>query len=691
MKEKIIENKQIIMLVLSILLIIIGATYAWFTWVSTDNTNLNLTIGEIAEIVYTNGDTISATNIGPVLDINDGEATSFSFKKRASEPLKTYIYITPTTLPDELKEESFKIALLKSSDGASYTKVIETSTVDKTLDTEFLLGTDVSELSITYYKVVIYIDGNMENPNTMMGKSFVATIRVDAEIIPIASEECFVFDEGTQTITKYLCNGGGTATEASYSVDEIKRPSSKYMSLSKATTIDTTTTQSYPLITDVVIPKTINGVTVKHIGDESFATCGKGPLQMSYKENDNNISIMPFNNDKNIVMDTIESSDCRLTSVVIPDSVTTIGYMAFQNNNLTSVTIPNSVTTIGNHAFSRNNLTSVVIPDSVTTIGNYAFSRNNLTSVYIGANSNLTETTGIGGGAFSYNGDLSVIYNYSGKVFNFGAALDWGSDVIVEYGTVYGVNIISSNSCFEFDESTGTITDYGASVGSYDIHPQCVANAQTNMGITEEEATTFCSGGEVQGYTIDEFILLGIGAQLVGAGIITNDTSVVIPSSINGVPVTTIGDRAFELNNLTSVIIPDSVTTIGDAAFAGNNLTSVVIPDSVTTIGGNAFAGNNLSSVYIGANSNLTETTGIGMSAFRSSNRTNTSNGTTYVDNPNLTIYNNSGKKFKWYYVTQERNDSTEDAYNFITGTVPSYTNGSTTYNSVTITTGGAS
>ena len=77
------------------------------------------------------------------------------------------------------------------------------------------------------------------------------------------------------------------------------------------------------------------------------------------------------------------------------------------------------------------------------------------------------------------------------------------------------------------------------------------------------------------------------------------------------------------------------------------------------------------------------------MGAFRSSNLTKTSNGTTYVDNPNLTIYNNSGKKFKWYYVTQERNDSTEDAYNFITGTVPLYTSGSTTYNSVTITTGG--
>ena len=353
-----------------------------------------------------------------------------------------------------------------------------------------------------------------------------------------------------------------------------------------------------------------------------------------------------------------------------------------------------------------------------------------------------------------------------GKTFEFKLKLEASQQ---DYAT--------AEECFVFDESTGTITDYnvgGGSLKSYDIHPECVANAQTNLGITEEEATTFCNGGEWDGYTIDGYISLGLISQLEGAGIITNvvygscSTDVVIPSSIKGVSVTTIGtttlassvsylnkekiitsplvnnlnkktkvkllkviepvgpftnknitsvvipdsvttigNSAFSRNNLTSVVIPDSVTTIGNYAFKSNNLTSVtignsvtsigssafyqnnltsvVIPDSVTSIGSSAFSYNNLSSVCIGANSNLTETTGIGVNAFTSSNSTSTSNGTTYVDNPNLTIYNNSGKKFKWYYVTQGRNDSTSSTYNFITGTVPSYSS----YNEVTITTGG--
>ena len=72
-----------------------------------------------------------------------------------------------------------------------------------------------------------------------------------------------------------------------------------------------------------------------------------------------------------------------LNELILGNNVTTIGNFAFDGNQLTSVTIPNGVTTIGNNAFEGNQLTSVTIPNSVTTIGNSAFKSNQLTSVIV--------------------------------------------------------------------------------------------------------------------------------------------------------------------------------------------------------------------------------------------------------------------------------------------------------------------
>ena len=64
-----------------------------------------------------------------------------------------------------------------------------------------------------------------------------------------------------------------------------------------------------------------------------------------------------------------------MTSITIPDSITSIGERAFENcSGLTSITIPDSVTNIGNYAFwNCSGLTSITIPDSVTHIGWGAF------------------------------------------------------------------------------------------------------------------------------------------------------------------------------------------------------------------------------------------------------------------------------------------------------------------------------
>jgi hypothetical protein len=94
----------------------------------------------------------------------------------------------------------------------------------------------------------------------------------------------------------------------------------------------------------------------------------------------------------------------RLTSVTIPNSVTSIGRGAFAENQLTSVTISNSVTSIGREVFAGNQLTSIIIPNSVTSIGQEAFAGNRLTSVII-----PNSVTSIGQGAFAGNRLTSVI------------------------------------------------------------------------------------------------------------------------------------------------------------------------------------------------------------------------------------------------------------------------------------------
>ena len=84
-------------------------------------------------------------------------------------------------------------------------------------------------------------------------------------------------------------------------------------------------------------------------------------------------------------------------------------------------------------------------------------------------------------------------------------------------------------------------------------------------------------------------------------GSVASVTNVTIPSTINGFPVTSIGDGAFTYcSSLTSITIADSVTNIGASAFNEcSGLTSVTIPAKATTIGDFAFSYTGLTNVTI--------------------------------------------------------------------------------------------
>ena len=70
--------------------------------------------------------------------------------------------------------------------------------------------------------------------------------------------------------------------------------------------------------------------------------------------------------------------------------------------------------------------------------------------------------------------------------------------------------------------------------------------------------------------------------------------TVVIPDTINNLPVTSIGDNAFydiynqSKINLTGISFGTNLTSIGSYAFYNANFASLVIPDSVTNIGNSA-------------------------------------------------------------------------------------------------------
>ena len=137
------------------------------------------------------------------------------------------------------------------------------------------------------------------------------------------------------------------------------------------------------------------------IGETAFRVC-RGLTSVTLPENVTSIGKSAF------------QGCVGLTSVTIPESVTSIGYGAFEAcNGLTSLMIGNKVASIGPGAFtSCISLTSVNIPENVKSIGESAFANcTGLISVNIGSG-----VTSIGSSAFLNCTSLKHVYCYAESV-----------------------------------------------------------------------------------------------------------------------------------------------------------------------------------------------------------------------------------------------------------------------------------
>ncbi|MDD4290640.1 MAG: leucine-rich repeat protein [Clostridia bacterium] len=139
-------------------------------------------------------------------------------------------------------------------------------------------------------------------------------------------------------------------------------------------------------LTQITIPS-----SVTDIGSIAFFGCSSlSSINTNHASIPEGNGIYVIDKDGNVVKENgiavvVKSGDSHtlnfaggaVTTLTIPQSVTSIGSAAFENcSGLTQITIPSSVTDIGSAAFSQcRGLTQITIPSSVTDIGSYAFSQ----------------------------------------------------------------------------------------------------------------------------------------------------------------------------------------------------------------------------------------------------------------------------------------------------------------------------
>ena len=217
----------------------------------------------------------------------------------------------------------------------------------------------------------------------------------------------------------------------------------------------------------------------------------------------------------------------KITKVIIPDNVTSIGTYAFYNcDSLTSITIGNGVTSIGTEAFRHcNSLTSITIGNGVTSIGNYVFSGcSSLTSITIPDN-----VTSIGNDAFRNCSSLTSVTIGNG---------------------VTSIGSQAFNGCNSL--TSVTIPDSVTSIGEYAFN-NCsnLTSVTIGKGLTDISEGAFDYCDNLVSINVDEDNLV---YKSIDGNLYSKDGTILILYAIG------------KTNE--SFMIPNSVTDINDSVFA---------------------------------------------------------------------------------------------------------------------------
>lgn len=306
-------------------------------------------------------------------------------------------------------------------------------------------------------------------------------------------------------------------------------------------------------ITFLTIPN-----TVLNVGDKAFSGCsGIKHLAIEDGKSELMLGSEPF-------------SSCNFNSLFLGRTLKHTTAPFGNIEGLTSLTISNSVTAFGNEAFLGTGLKSVVIPESVTTIGESAFAHcKNLESIEM-----PDSLKSLGKRAF---------YNCGLKSLSIPSGIDKIEDEVFEYcyrlASVSIEGNISSIGKSAFEGCT-SLTSIQIPISVNSIGTGAFSGCSNLQTVSIPENIETIEDAVFKDCTALSTITIPLSVESVGAKAFSGCSSlteVVIPDNI-----ASIGEYAFYNAALKEVLLPASVKMIGDYAFAGNTGITKVI--SLNTI-----------------------------------------------------------------------------------------------------------